>query len=353
MLGTRPLSAHNYAPFPYIMSIGSPFNLNFLNISTHNETCLKPTLKHTSYTASIHPELPPFPLLPSPSAAPSTSISWKSQPATKHVWDWPWNMLRTRPLSTQNYTPFPQDHPVCNPFNLNFLHISAHNKEFLRLALTHASYTAFVRPQVPPFWRSSPPVAPSTSISFNPHRPQPSTPSLALLFHPPPRPRPCSIHAPRVHTRPHPVSLPSLFHPHPRPHRSTPSLVPSIFHPDPRPHPVSLPSLFHPPSTPLRTQSRSPSRPVSPLSFFCIHTHTAVHTLPPVHTQSRSLHLQSSPASTPITPIVSSRITPIPFSTPIPYHTPIMPIPYHIHPVSHPSRSIIISYRRYARLTRW
>ena len=65
----------------------NPFNLTFLNISEHNEACLRLTLKHASYTASAHPRLPPFSPGSSPSATPSTSISWIFQTTTKHVWD--------------------------------------------------------------------------------------------------------------------------------------------------------------------------------------------------------------------------------------------------------------------------
>ena len=53
----------------------NPFNLTFLNISAHNEACLRLTLKHASYATSVHPRLPPFPPGSSPSANPSTSIS--------------------------------------------------------------------------------------------------------------------------------------------------------------------------------------------------------------------------------------------------------------------------------------
>ena len=65
----------------------NPFNLTFLNISEHNEACLRQTLKHASYTTSAHPRLPPFSPGSSPSATPSTSISWIFQPTTKHVSD--------------------------------------------------------------------------------------------------------------------------------------------------------------------------------------------------------------------------------------------------------------------------
>ena len=51
-----------------IISICNPFNLNLLKISAHNEACLRLTLKHASYTASVHPRLPPFPSGSSPSA---------------------------------------------------------------------------------------------------------------------------------------------------------------------------------------------------------------------------------------------------------------------------------------------
>ena len=71
----------------YICRYESNFNLNFLNTSAHNEACLRQTLKHASYATSVHPHLPPFPSGSSPSATPSTSISWKFQPTTKHVWD--------------------------------------------------------------------------------------------------------------------------------------------------------------------------------------------------------------------------------------------------------------------------
>ena len=111
---TTPLS-------PRIISICNPFNLNFLNISAHNEACLRLTLKHASFTTSVHPQLPPFPPGSSPSATPSTSISWISQPTTKHVWDQPWNMLRSRPLSTHNYPPFPRDHLHLQPLQPQFL----------------------------------------------------------------------------------------------------------------------------------------------------------------------------------------------------------------------------------------
>ena len=112
MLRTRPLSTHNYPPFPQdhlhlqplqpkfpeyfsrqrsmfetnqtcfvhdlcpptttplsprIISICNPFSLNFFNISTHHEAYLRLTLKHASYTISVHPQLPPFPLGSSPS----------------------------------------------------------------------------------------------------------------------------------------------------------------------------------------------------------------------------------------------------------------------------------------------
>ena len=133
MLRTRPLSTHDYPPFPQdhlhlqplqpqfpehfspqrsmfetnpetcfahdlcpptttplsprIISICNPFNLNVLNISARNEACLRLTLKHASYTTSVHPQLPPFSPGSSPSATPSTSISWIFQPTTKHVWD--------------------------------------------------------------------------------------------------------------------------------------------------------------------------------------------------------------------------------------------------------------------------
>ena len=100
---------------PRIISICNPFNLNFLNISAHNEACLRLTLKHASHTTSVHPQLPPFsprgsmfetnpeacfvhdlcppttipPFPPgsSPSASHLISISWIFQPTTKHVWD--------------------------------------------------------------------------------------------------------------------------------------------------------------------------------------------------------------------------------------------------------------------------
>ena len=258
MLRTRPLSTHDYTPFPQdhlhlqpfqpqflenfnpqrsmfetnpetcfvhilcppaatplsprIISICNPFNLNFQNISAHNEACLRLALKHASYTSSVRPQLPPFPLGSSPSATPSTSISKIFQPTTKHVWDSPWNMLRTRPVSTHNYPPFPQDHlhlqplqpqfpeyfspqrsmfetnpetcfvhglcpptstplsptiiSICSCFNLNFLNISPRNKACLRLTLKHASCMAAVHSYLPPFPPgSSPSATPSTSIS--------------------------------------------------------------------------------------------------------------------------------------------------------------------------------------------
>ena len=111
---TTPLS-------PRIISICNPFNLNFLNISAHNEACLRLTLKHASYTPSVHPQLPPFPPGSSPSATHSTSISWIFQPTTKHVWD----------------------------------------------NLKHASFTTSVHPRLPPFPPgSSPSATPSASISW-------------------------------------------------------------------------------------------------------------------------------------------------------------------------------------------
>ena len=99
----------------------NPFNLTFLNISAHNEACLRQTLKHALYTTSVHPQLPPFPPGSSPSAThlPSNSC------------------------------------------------ISAHNEACLRLTLRHASYTTSVHPQLTPFPPgSSPSATPSTSISW-------------------------------------------------------------------------------------------------------------------------------------------------------------------------------------------
>ena len=108
--------------FPRIISICNHFNLNFLNISAHNEAYLRLTLKYVSYTASAHPQLPPFPPGSSPSATPSTSISWIFQPTTK----------------------------AC-----------------LRSTLKYASFTTSVRPQLPPFFAgSSPSTTPSKSISW-------------------------------------------------------------------------------------------------------------------------------------------------------------------------------------------
>ena len=81
MLGTRPLSTHIYPPFPTIISICRPFNLNFLNISPHNEAYWRLTLKHASYTASVHPQLyTPFPHDHHlPSKPPSTPVHTQSR----------------------------------------------------------------------------------------------------------------------------------------------------------------------------------------------------------------------------------------------------------------------------------
>ena len=95
---TTPLS-------PRIISICNPFSLNFLNISAHNEACLRLTLKHASRTTSVHP---PTPLSP-------------------------------RIIS------------ICNPFNINFLNISARNEAYLKLTLKHASYSASAHPHPSPF----------------------------------------------------------------------------------------------------------------------------------------------------------------------------------------------------------
>ena len=77
---TTPLS-------PRIISICNPFSLNFLNISAHNEACFRLTLKHASYTTSVHPQLPPFPPVNAHLHPIQRQFSWISQPATKHVWD--------------------------------------------------------------------------------------------------------------------------------------------------------------------------------------------------------------------------------------------------------------------------
>ena len=154
---------------PRIISICNPSNLNFLNISAHNnEACLRLTLKHASYTTSVHPHLPPFPPGSSPSATPSTSISWIFQPRTKHVFETNPETCFVHDLCAPTSTPLsPTIISICSPFNLNFLNISAHNEACLRPTLKHASYTASVRPQLPPFpLLSSPSAAPSTSISW-------------------------------------------------------------------------------------------------------------------------------------------------------------------------------------------
>ena len=264
--------------------------------------------KHPSYTTSVRPQLPPFPPGSSPSTTPSTSISWIFQPTTKHVWDYPWNMLRTRPLSTHNYPLSPRIISICNPFNLNFLDISAHNEACLRLTLKHASYTPSVHPQLPPF-----PPGSSPSQPLQPQFPEYFSP-LRNIFET--NPKICFVNSlcpPTITSRPNWVSLPSLFRPHPsRPPSpihtpSTPSLASSIHTPvHTAPHPVSLPSLFRPPPS--------------------------THSLAPSIFNPRPRPHPSHP----------SHITPIPFSTPIPYHAPIAPIPYHIHLISNPSRSIII-----------
>ena len=75
---TTPLS-------PRIISICNPFSLNFLNMSAHNEACLRLTRQHASRTTSVHPQLPPFSPGSSPSATPSTSISWIFHPTTTSV----------------------------------------------------------------------------------------------------------------------------------------------------------------------------------------------------------------------------------------------------------------------------
>ena len=289
---------------PRVISICNPFNLDFFNISAHNEACLRLTLKHASYTASVHPRLPPFPPESSPSATPSTSISWIYQATAKHVRDDPWNMLRARPLSTHMYPPFPR--PRRSTPHLAPLHL--------------------------------PPAPPSTPV----HTPSRSLPSAILTpVHVRPHPvslPPSSILTP-VHTRPHPVSLPSIFHPHPRPRPSTPHLAP-----------LHLPST--PPSTPVHTPSRSPpssfhttvhTRP-HPVSFPPSSILTTVHTRPPClapstfHPHPRPhpstphlapLHLPSSPPSTPVhTP---SRSPPSSILTTV--HT-------RPHPVSLPPSSI-------------
>ena len=144
----------------------NPFNLTFLNISEHNEACLRLTLKHASHTTSVHPQLPPFPqdhlhlqpLQPHfPEYFSPQRSMFETNPETCFVHDL--CPPTTTPLSARIIS-------ICNPFNLNFLNISAHNEACLRITLKHASYTTSVHPQLPPFPPgSSPSATPSTSIS--------------------------------------------------------------------------------------------------------------------------------------------------------------------------------------------
>ena len=75
--------------FPRIISICNPFNLNLPNISSHNEACFRLTLKHASYTTSVHPwNNPPFPHQYNAHLHPlQRQFAWIFQTTTKHVWD--------------------------------------------------------------------------------------------------------------------------------------------------------------------------------------------------------------------------------------------------------------------------
>ena len=184
---------------PTIISICSCFNVNLLNFSRHNKTCLK----HASCTTSVRPYLPPFPPRSSPSAAfcsPSTPFFLaRNEACLKLILKY---ISYTIPQSTHIYPPFPHDHlhlqllqpqfaeyltpkrsmfetnpetcfvyglcpPTSNPLCPRSSPSAAPSTSIacLRLTLKYVSFTASVHPQLPPFPpRSSPSAAPSTSI---------------------------------------------------------------------------------------------------------------------------------------------------------------------------------------------
>ena len=176
MLRTRPLSTHNYTPLsPRIISICNPFNLNFLNISAHNEACLR-LFETNPETCFVHdglcpPTTTPISISPriisicNPFNLNFFNISAHNEACLRLILK---HASYTASAHPQLYPPFPQHHLHLHPFNLNFLNISAHNEASLRLILKHASYTASVHPQLyPPFPpASSPSPTPSTSISW-------------------------------------------------------------------------------------------------------------------------------------------------------------------------------------------
>ena len=250
MLRTRPLSTHNYPPFPRYHLHLQPLPPEFLKYLTPQRTIYS---THTPLHTRPHPiSLPPS-SIHTPSSTQSHCLP--STPVHTAPVSFPVFPLRLLPNTPVHTIP----HPVSFPLHLPSAPV---HTPPLRLLSNNPAHT------VP-----HPTLAPSSvHIPVHPV-------SLPSIFHPHPvhtRPRPSPVHT-HTHSRsPHPSRLhpskPSLA---PCPHRSTtivaphtaPISLPSIpVHPSlhlpsgPRPH-------RHPVPVPLRLPSTSPSTPVHPVSL--------------------------------------------------------------------------------------
>ena len=314
-----------------IISICSPFNLNFLNISSHNEAYLRNILHIWPLSIRIYPS--PYHLLLRPLQFQFLEYF------TKHVWEqlsrnifpaphslylpsappYAISPIHTGPrpsIHTPVHTyPYPVAplplHTRCS-FHLPSIRLRLHphprpHRSTSNLASLPLLSTLPFTPGLAPLHLPSRSVhtqsrSPPSSIRTCPHR---STP-LPFIFHPRPRPHrstpislPSSSIQTSIHTRPRPLALSSIFHPRPStplhaqpcsplPH---PILLPSIFHPQ-----VLLPFIFHPhprlPSSSLQTPVHTRPHPISLPSIFHPHPrpYPSTPNLAPLRFPLRPLH---------------------------------------------------------------